>query len=382
MPSILSRLRTLWQNDPKGMSIDLLRVGLGLVWTMNLLFILVPSNQFFSGFQSVASGFQSSSLGGPGFASYVAAHATFFSNAVALLTGYLAVAFLLGFTTRFACFVGEVASVIFLITQFGSTFNLSGSGTDVGPHPLYILVYVILFAAGAGQYVAVDHWIWSTGRARFPRLSQWLASPYVSRPDERPAPPPPPRGRPAASARGFADQQFYNAAAVVAVLVVLGTFGAAYFGAVSAPAAPAASTGTTSYVYLSVGINPNNGMPQYTPSNFTVPKGEAVFTIIDSDAPVTWANCTCNVTGTVGGVEWLNGTPISHVNVSNAAHTFTIPALHLNVVTPGSTTITFTVYLNTTGTYTWNCLAPCGSQGYTGPPMGVAGYMTGTMSVV
>jgi uncharacterized membrane protein YphA (DoxX/SURF4 family) len=362
-------------------------VGIGLVWMMNLLFILVPSNRFFSGFQSVASGFESSTLGGPGFAGYVAAHPVFFAWAIALLTGYLAFAFLLGFTTRLACFVGEVASVALLLVQFGSVFNLHGAGTDVGPHPLYILVYVILFAGGAGQYVAIDHWIWSTGRAKFPRLSQWVASPFVSRPQgELPSPSPAApvaRWTPRASAKGFGDQQFYNAAAVVAVLVVLGTFGAAYYGAVAAPASPAAPAGsTTSYVYLTVLVNPNTGMPQYSPANFTVPKGEVMFTIIDQDAPVQWANCTCNVSGTVGGVEYLNGTAMSSISTANAAHTFTVPQLHLNVITPGNSTITFTLYLNSTGTYVWNCLAPCGSNGYTGSPMGVPGLMTGTMSVV
>lgn len=173
----LARIRTLWTRDPKGMSIDLLRVGMGLVWALNLIFILTPSNQYFTMFQSMAGGYSASSLGGAGFANWVAGSPTFFAWAIAILTAYLAVAFLAGFTTRFACVAGAVASLAFLLTQFYTTFALDGSGTDVGPHPLYLLVYLILFAAGAGQYFALDHWMWASGKARFPRLSKWVASP-------------------------------------------------------------------------------------------------------------------------------------------------------------------------------------------------------------
>lgn len=171
------RIRTLWRRDPKGMSLDLLRVGMGLIWALNLTFIVAPSNQFFSGFQGVASGFDQSTLGGPGFANFVATYPYVFAWVIAIVTGYLAVAFLAGVTTRFACFVGTVASIAFLLTQFYQTFALNGTGTDVGPHPLYLLVYLILFAGGAGQYFAFDHWVWASGNARFPRLSRWIASP-------------------------------------------------------------------------------------------------------------------------------------------------------------------------------------------------------------
>lgn len=169
-------LRDLWRSDPKGMSIDLLRVGVGLVWVLNLIFIVDPANQFFPTFRGTVLSFAPTSLGGPNVANFVAAHATAFAWMTALLTVYLAIAFVLGVTTRLACIVGGVAFVIFLATQFLSTFQIPG-GTDVGPHPLYLLIYLILFAGGAGKYVAVDHWIWATGRARFSRLSRWLAAP-------------------------------------------------------------------------------------------------------------------------------------------------------------------------------------------------------------
>ena len=158
------------------MAIDLLRVGVGAVWAVNLLFIVDPANQFFSTFQGVALSFAPTSLGGPSVANFVAAHALFFAWATALLTGYLAVAFLLGVTTRLACVVGGVASIGFLVTQFVSTFQIPG-GTDVGPHPLYLLIYLVLFLGAAGRYFAFDQWMWVSGHARLRSISRWLASP-------------------------------------------------------------------------------------------------------------------------------------------------------------------------------------------------------------
>ena len=172
----LPRLKDLWRDDPKGMSIDLLRVGMGLIWALNLIFVLDPDNRFFPTFQDTALSFAPTTLGGPAVASFVAANSLAFAWTFAVLTVYLAVAFLAGVTTRLACLVGAVASVGLLVTQFSSTFNAPG-GTDVGPHPLYLLVYLILFVGPAGRYLALDHWVWATGRARFPRLSVWLAAP-------------------------------------------------------------------------------------------------------------------------------------------------------------------------------------------------------------
>ncbi len=174
---VLQRIRDLWGRDPKGMSIDLLRVGIGVVWALNLIFILAPSNRYFPMFQAMASGFGPSSLGGPGFANFVASYPVLFSWLIAGVTTYLAFAFLLGLTTRLACVVGGLASVAFLLTQFYATFALNGTGTDVGAHPLYLLIYLILFTAGAGQYFALDQWMWTSGKARLPRLSRWIASP-------------------------------------------------------------------------------------------------------------------------------------------------------------------------------------------------------------
>ncbi len=157
-------------------SLELLRIGIGVVWLLNLIFVFDPSNQFFGTFSSTALSFAPTSLGGPGVADFVAAHAVVFAWLIAIVTAYLAIAFITGFTTRFACLVGILFSVALLITQVGSTFSIP-NGTDVGPHPLYVLIYVVLIVGGAGRALSIDHWIWTTHRARLPRLARFVASP-------------------------------------------------------------------------------------------------------------------------------------------------------------------------------------------------------------
>ena len=179
------------------------------------------------------------------------------------------------------------------------------------------------------------------------------------------------------------DQTYYNLVAAgmafgVMVLVVV-------WAAMSATANAGPSSISPSgpaHMYVTVQINPETGWPQYSPANFTVPTGEVVFTIIDYDSPMNWAGCSCNVTGTVGGTETVNGTAVSAVLSSNVAHTFSIPSLHLNVLTPGMSTVTFTIDLTQAGTLTWYCESPCGTNGYTGGAMSTPGYMTGTITVV
>ncbi len=173
----LDRLRTLWTGDPKGVSLDLLRIGMGFIWALNLIFILDPANQYFSTFSSVADSYDTQTLGGPAIPDFVVAHAAVFAWLIAVVSVYLAVALLLGFTTRLASLVGGVASVFFLWTQFLMTFMLPG-GTDVGAHPLYLLIYVILFVGGAGKYLSVDRWYWEEG-GRHPQFARFFLTPPI-----------------------------------------------------------------------------------------------------------------------------------------------------------------------------------------------------------
>ncbi|EQD42379.1 hypothetical protein B1B_14079, partial [mine drainage metagenome] len=108
-----------------------------------------------------------------------------------------------------------------------------------------------------------------------------------------------------------------------------------------------------------------------------------VFTITDRDAPMNWSGCPCSVGGTLGGIEYINGTSVGRVPSSNVAHTFNIPDLGVQVLSPGQSVVQFTVDFTHAGTFAWMCMAPCGAGAdpYTSPPMGTPGYMTGTLTV-
>ncbi len=157
-------------------AIEILRILIGVVWLANLLFILVPANDYWSTFGSAAQSYGPTSLGGSALANYVAANPTVFAWLIALATAYLAVALILGVTTRLALLVGSAASVVFLVTQFGSTFAFPG-GTDVGAHPLYLVIYAALWIGGAGQALSVDGLLWKRGWGRKVPAAEYFASP-------------------------------------------------------------------------------------------------------------------------------------------------------------------------------------------------------------
>jgi hypothetical protein len=155
-------------------------------------------------------------------------------------------------------------------------------------------------------------------------------------------------------------------------------------------------------------------------------------TIIDYDSGVTGIigpNSTSNnstyakVIGTVGGIEYiyngtsqyingtLSGNSSNNITIQRGAgwgvsslpwnnsyggwevtHTFTIiqnGAILLNIPTfagtnPSGGAITVAqFYLNSTGSYTWQCFVPCGDLlGGWGGAMATAGWMTGVVQVV
>jgi hypothetical protein len=120
------------------------RIGLGLVWALNLAFVLYPPNEFFPTFGPTVAAFAPTTWGGPALPEFIAAHAALFSVVVAGLTAYLAVAFLTGLTLRSACILGAVFNLGLLVTQYGTIVVIPG-GTDVGPQPLYLVLYAALF---------------------------------------------------------------------------------------------------------------------------------------------------------------------------------------------------------------------------------------------
>lgn len=343
-----------------------LRIGTGLVWVINLVFIVDPANQYWAHFSHNALSFAPTTIGGPGFAQYVSSHPLFFSWVIALVTAYLAVALTFGFTTRLACFVGSFFSAVLLATQFGSTFFFPG-GTDVGEHPLYILIYAALVVGGAGHSLSVETWIRNalaarriapTAPVRAPRRAPWSTS--------------------------ISTRTIFSYF-VAGTLISMGVgFGLVLF----IPAQPAGSTtnplaGPVSYVNLSINVAASNGWPQYSPANFSVPTGTVIFTIVDNDSPMQWNGCPCSVGGTVDGQELINGTSVGVIPAANVAHSFNVPELGIQIMSPGQSIVQFTVALERTGQFVWFCIVPCGTGAdpYNTPPMGVPGWMTGTMTV-
>lgn len=140
---------------------------------------------------------------------------------------------------------------------------------------------------------------------------------------------------------------------------------------------------------------------------FKVPAGSTVnMTILGYDGCTPLRNPVFGkVTGTIGGIAYVNGRPITELNswgACNVGHTFSIPGINLNVpmATPmlsanlcGTSpctsgpkqTMTFSFHTpKTAGTYFWQCRVPCGGgfiDGF-GGPMQTIGFMTGNMEVV
>ena len=133
--------------------------------------------------------------------------------------------------------------------------------------------------------------------------------------------------------------------------------------------------------------------PAFVPSNLVVPANSLVtVTIRDHDLGNTAMpqnSPFTTVQGTVGTSATADGLAYTSLAPEKIAHTFTIPQLNVNVPLPGDgmngkdfNTVTFTFRTGAAGTYTFQCLDPCG----TGPmgmmgPMVTQGYMVGTLTV-
>jgi hypothetical protein len=125
-------------------------------------------------------------------------------------------------------------------------------------------------------------------------------------------------------------------------------------GKTDVPGAPAAiSTG-------------KDGWPAYVPSILHVATGDTVVLTIKEydDAPTALANGS-PYNAVQGGTETANGSPVTSVSNAQIAHTFTIPALGINIPLPkapkdGVTTVVFTFKATRAGDFTWQCMTPCG----------------------
>lgn len=139
---------------------------------------------------------------------------------------------------------------------------------------------------------------------------------------------------------------------------------------------------------------PAENYAAYTPSTVMSAPANSLVTItirnFDLDAtPLPPGSPYASVQGTVGGVAYADGAAYSSLALINVAHTFTVPALDLNVPIPGHSstgkhyvTVTFQLRTGKAGTYAWRCFAPCGdgSDGQAGA-MADERYMRGTLVV-
>lgn len=179
------------------------------------------------------------------------------------------------------------------------------------------------------------------------------------------------------------------AALVLAVAPVLGA------GIVSGTASASTPTHVTEVMQiLTTGKLAGSGeQPRFTNSAWTVHKGETVTIKIvsfdDGSAPLMGQYMKyTKVMGTVNGTEVAGGKTVNNVSDINVSHTFTIASLGFNMPVPVAPTgksivVTATFKPTKTGTFTWNCYAPCGtgSVGMNGA-MKTSGWMTGKIKVV
>jgi len=179
---------------------------------------------------------------------------------------------------------------------------------------------------------------------------------------------------------------------------------------------PSAAAGSNSTPYMltlleTMGNEWNSTAPESQPmffvagpaglessANITVPAHRLIeLVIISYDTPTPPPAQYSNVVGTVGGKMYLiNGTSasmstpqswgagVSSVPTDQIAHTFTVTSLGINIpIVGGDTEIAF-LYLNQTGTFTWQCYTPCGfpnvNGGWSGA-MVTPGWMMGQITV-
>lgn len=101
-------------------------------------------------------------------------------------------------------------------------------------------------------------------------------------------------------------------------------------------------------------------------------------------SPAVWPHDHCTPVSTVT----IDGRAVSHVPNAQISHTFTVPALGLNIPIPLASpgkglTVVARFVATKTGTFTWQCYAPCGSgETGMGGPMSVTGWMEGKVTVL
>lgn len=165
----------------------------------------------------------------------------------------------------------------------------------------------------------------------------------------------------------------------------------------------AASAGKPVDLYLTIVGEPlltKKDWPAFIPTDLTVPANTTVNVRIANfdggtaslpDSAAGYAKVS-GVVGSQASSEALNlespntpGTPKSYGELApkDVSHTFTITKLNLNVPLPVSSIVSFSFTSPDPGTYTWQCMAPCGTDpNQMGGAMAQQGYMVGSLKVV
>jgi|SRR5579875_148998 len=180
--------------------------------------------------------------------------------------------------------------------------------------------------------------------------------------------------------------------AMLATLALMFTLSESHIAAGSARPAPrlvSSSATVPRVVNLKLSINANgpHGWPTYTVSQLNIPDHAIVhLTIVNNDSGGGFLAGPYGRAHGLTGPERVNGRA-AVVNDTRIAHTFTVPALGLNIVVPeapphGVVTVEATFKVDKAGVFRWQCMAPCGtgSTGWSGP-MATVGYMTGLVNV-
>jgi len=165
------------------------------------------------------------------------------------------------------------------------------------------------------------------------------------------------------------------------------------------PAQATAATPTPRTVHISMQIKSGTLKGQENPyftnaawktaGGSQLQKGDTVdLTIVSyDDGPAPAPPGFGKVTGTVGGKETVDGKTVTSVPIASISHTFTISSMGVNIPIPvaptgGSITVSAQIHLTKSGTFSWQCFAPCGtgSSGWDGA-MSTDNWMKGYIRV-
>ena len=173
--------------------------------------------------------------------------------------------------------------------------------------------------------------------------------------------------------------------------------GAAIVGASTAPSSAVARLDLT---VVTGGMIGHNEFPAFVPSDFTLPANATVMISVtnfdDATALPKGSEQYAHVTGTLGVVAHVtpitasdpNGSAgptrtISALDPADVSHTFTIPALGINVPIAAHARETFVIHTGSPGRYAWRCFDPCGADplGWGTAMAARRGFMQGTLTV-